>query len=124
MSWKGFSVEVLTNLQNCTKREVHLAVKGQMTNLVLKPSWPQSPQWTGPPSSAPADLFTPTQFCLVPTLQNSGLLRLSSDLSHVKVTRHDPKTGESWERVFDCSASSAPALWLRDGDIIEVPDKP
>jgi hypothetical protein len=48
----------------------------------------------------------------------------SSDLSHVKVTRRDPVTGKKSEWILDCSNSpSSPDLWLRDGDVIEVPEK-
>jgi hypothetical protein len=43
----------------------------------------------------------------------------------VKVTRRDPATGETQEWVLDCSdPNNAPDLWLRDGDVIEVPEKP
>jgi ankyrin repeat protein len=83
-----------------------------------------------------------------------GILLSSSDLSRVKVTRHDPKTGRKQEWTVDTTASSrdlyrsAPFqynfipnnniyrspgdgslspneldLWLRDGDVIEVPEK-
>jgi hypothetical protein len=85
------------------------------------------------------------------------LLLASSDLAHVKVTRHNLKNGEKHEWIFDCSNSgggqAAPgrplsyqwnynggppeftvtpttssvsphSFWLRDGDVIEVPEKP
>jgi ankyrin repeat protein len=52
------------------------------------------------------------------------LILASSDLSRVKVTRHDPKTGEKHEWILDCSNSQSPDLWLHDGDVIEVPEKP
>jgi cytohesin len=69
----------------------------------------------------------------------------SSDLSRVKVTRRNPKTGKISEWTFDCSNhptafngslsysfspnqpnDSLPSLdfWLRSGDLIEVPEKP
>lgn len=49
----------------------------------------------------------------------------SSDLSRVKVVRHDPKTGEIHEWVLDYNH---PPPWnleflLRDGDVIEIPEK-
>jgi ankyrin repeat protein len=80
-------------------------------------------------------------------------LTSKSDLSRVKVIRRDLKTGKSREWIVDCSdhqSSSSPAipqspstfqtrlagivnrankaqpstdLWLRDGDVIEVPEK-
>jgi cytohesin len=48
----------------------------------------------------------------------------SSDLSHVKVMRTDRATGKKQEWILDCSnPNSLPDLWLRDGDVIEVPEK-
>ncbi len=89
------------------------------------------------------------------------LLLSSSDLSRVKVSRRDPKTGKKREWILDCNPQSPsyglpgvgaiggnnprpvsppplpgvglfggnnpprePGLWLRDGDVIEVPEKP
>jgi hypothetical protein len=65
------------------------------------------------------------------------LLRTSSDLSHVIVTRTDPQTKETKKMTFDLNAVALPNmsysslppiswqhdLWLRDGDVIEVPDR-
>jgi ankyrin repeat protein len=111
--WPGFSTALLTNLLQCVKRTVSVTVKGQTNSLSLEavyhPVFSRSPQ--------------ASQFFLLPVLQNSKLLRISSDLSRVKVTRHSVATGENWEKTFDCSGTG-PALWLRDGDRIEVPDKP
>jgi hypothetical protein len=92
----------------------------------------------------------------VGTVLNSGearqLLLASSDLSRVKVTRRDAKTGQKREWIFDCrqkaaspngtsalsyqwnltfagsgNGASSPTiqdLWLQNGDAIEVPEKP
>jgi hypothetical protein len=52
------------------------------------------------------------------------VLRSSSDLSRVKVTRRDPATGKKHEWILDChDLNLAPDLWLHDGDVIEVPEK-
>jgi ankyrin repeat protein len=65
------------------------------------------------------------------------LLRTSSDLSRVVVNRKDSKTGELGRHVIDGLRVSLPEgndptpnlvpwtqdLWLRDGDVIEVPEK-
>jgi ankyrin repeat protein len=73
----------------------------------------------------------------------------SSDLSRVKIIRRDPKTGKSGEWILDCrqvepsanrvvlttpisyqrmngsnNSLASTDLWLRDGDVIEVPEKP
>ncbi len=82
-----------------------------------------------------------------------NLLLASSDLSRVKVTRRDPRSGQSRKWILDCSPPSSSAnaasplsyqwyagsvnlnlggnsappsssLWLRNGDVIEVPEKP
>jgi hypothetical protein len=56
-------------------------------------------------------------------------LTSKSDLSRVKVIRHDPKTGKKLEWILDCASAmdnhgnNAPELWLRNGDVIEVPEK-
>lgn len=51
-------------------------------------------------------------------------LRSSSDLSRVQVKRLDAKTGKPVLLNVDASAAPAETLWLRDGDVIEVPEKP
>lgn len=50
-------------------------------------------------------------------------LRSSSDLSRVKVTRRDAKSGKSVVLTVDATDQNV-GLWLQDGDVIEVPDKP
>jgi len=55
-----------------------------------------------------------------------AVLRSSSDLSRVKVTRKEAKTGRPVVLTVDVS-NNPPRnedLWLQDGDVIEVPDKP
>jgi hypothetical protein len=56
-------------------------------------------------------------------LDNSKLVRVSSDLSRVKVTRADPATKKTTEWTVDCTNPKDSDLWLRDGDVIEVPEK-
>ena len=38
--------------------------------------------------------------------------------------RHDAVTGKTHEWIVDCSPQSSSDLWLRNGDVIEVPEKP
>ena len=52
-----------------------------------------------------------------------GVLLSSSDLSRVKVTRRDPRTGRTLDWTLNCSGDNAPDLWLRDGDVMEVPQR-
>jgi N-acetylneuraminic acid mutarotase len=77
------------------------------------------------PNQYEPTIFSQTPFWLRPVLLQSKLVLVSSDLARVKVTRHDPATGQKREWVVDCSkgGDSAPNLWLQDGDRIEVPEK-
>jgi hypothetical protein len=53
------------------------------------------------------------------------ILRSSSDLSRVKVTRRDLQTGQIQTWTVDCSdAKNLPDLRVRNGDVIDVPGKP
>jgi hypothetical protein len=58
-----------------------------------------------------------------------NILRSSSDFSHVHIKRTDPETKKVSEFTADVQAiwagktSRGDDLWLRDGDVIEVPDK-
>lgn len=55
---------------------------------------------------------------------NSGLLLTSSDTTRVKVTRPDTAGGlKEWTFDLSKEPSAGNDLWLRDGDIIEVPEK-
>jgi hypothetical protein len=146
--WLGLSYQVLDSLQRCVKRTVDIIVKGQSTKVTLVPS--ASPCTVGPGSRvAPLDRYSPSfQRRLQqvverapkgdakpngPTLQNCWLshvvrnvdvLLSSSDLSRVQVKRVDPVTKQTREFVFNLDqAESRTDLWLRDGDVIEVPEK-
>ncbi|HZR16362.1 MAG TPA: ankyrin repeat domain-containing protein [Verrucomicrobiae bacterium] len=120
--WTGFPEAIFTNLQKCVQRTVHVIVKGQTNTLTLEVPYPGT---KFPQSREFSFNYSPPQFFLSPALQRSGLLRSSSDLRHIKVTRHNSAAGENWEKTFDCSGTTPlPSLWLREGDVIEVPDKP
>jgi hypothetical protein len=121
--WQGLPEWGLGKLRQCLDRQVQLTIKGQTTNLLLSLRTAQPP---GPVRDVNAPTATPPSFALAPVLQNSGLLRASSDLSRVKVKRRDAATGQVYELVFDCSNGPGPGpdLWLRNGDAIEVPEKP
>lgn len=48
----------------------------------------------------------------------------SADLTRVKVTRRESANAKPRVWIVDCSnQDKAPDLWLRDGDVIEVPEK-
>jgi ankyrin repeat protein len=120
--WLGPDDWMRTNLIHCVSRKISIRVKGTTNELTLEPQCfstipeilPQVP-WS----------LTTADFMLLPVLQSTKLIRASSDLTRVKVTRLEPVTGQRREWVLDCSdAKNAPDLWLRDGDVIELPDKP
>ena len=94
------------------ERRVKLLVRGQTRELLLKPNL-----------ISDRSLYC---FYLNAALQRpeaQSILPSSSDLSRVKVTRRDA-SGKTQSWVLDCSnPNNAPDLWLRDGDVIEVPEK-
>jgi hypothetical protein len=62
-------------------------------------------------------------FWLYDVVQGANVILTSSDLSRVKVTLAD--AGKRTEMVFDLRTNNpANGLWLRDGDVIEIPEKP
>jgi ankyrin repeat protein len=134
-TWEGLSDETLTTLKKCLARKISIVVKGQSTHLTLGPDLKTAehfPQEFGRPvdthgktTLAAFDLLSYAPFMIKPVLLNSRLLLASSDLSRIKLIRTDPGTGKKRELVVDCSyGKPAPSVWLRDGDIIEVSDKP
>ena len=64
-------------------------------------------------------------FWLSKVVKTSGLLRTSSDTTRIKVTRVDPGTHESrvWTYDLEGLEDSWNDLWLREGDVIEIPEK-
>ena len=110
----------------CVSREVSIVIQGKSTKVSLEPQCSvrgPTPQGTPGWSSDVIPTVSPS-LMLKPVLDYSKLIRFSSDLTHVKVTRMDPATHQAHTWVVDCSGSNAPDLWLRDGDVIEIPEKP
>ena len=121
-------------LQQCLRKEVQIIVKGQTNRLALVTAlaehhyaWPPTAQILTPNvppgvSSEPAPATTLTVQRLNDVVRSANVIRSSSDLTRVKVTRSG---GERWEKVFDLTNTDKTSdLWLRDGDVIEVPEKP
>jgi ankyrin repeat protein len=132
-TWNGLPNATLESLKKCLTRRVSIIVKGQTSMITLAPdisfykvatdnveSGGQIVQ--GAQTEANLKQFAP--FMIMPVLTNSKLLLASSDLSRIKLLRTD-KDGQKRELIVDCSEGKpAPSVWLRDGDVIEVPDKP
>ena len=150
--WGGFSELEMKNLQKCLTRQIQIMVKGQPHTVTLAPEI-KFPVRTMPPGEhilTLTSIASDAPYWLSPVLLKSDLILSSSDLSQVKVTRHDSATGKTLEWIIACSdqpqpssngitgqprfrttrmpntgttRATAPDLWLRDGDIIEVPEK-
>ena len=102
----GLTREELRQIAQCREGTVELVVRGKRTPMKVRPTSLESAIGSVlGRSEARQALFS------------------SSDLSQVKVTRRDSAGGKPREWVIDCSSGKAPDLWLRDGDVVEVPDK-
>jgi ankyrin repeat protein/N-acetylneuraminic acid mutarotase len=127
--WPGFSRTELANLKKCLTRRVEIVINGQATNITLAPQISYLEEDTlgggfGGRRWREPIIVAHAPFWLKPVLLQSKLVLTSSDLRHVKVTRHDAASGQEHEWVVDCSqANLSPDFWLRDGDKIEVPEK-
>ena len=101
--WIGLPGSQGSELANCVSRKVRLLVRGQTKEIMIYGSY------------------------LSDTLRDTearSVLLSSSDLSRIKVKHHDPLTGKTMEFTIDETKASPPNdLWLRDGDVIEVPEK-
>jgi len=94
------------DIVNCLKGTVRFVVHGQTTEVAVYPYG----------SSKLAEM-------LYNNTEVQRTLLSSSDLSRVKVTRTDRRTGKKLEWTVDCSNPQFPPdLWLRDGDVVEVPE--
>ncbi|MCW5552726.1 MAG: hypothetical protein KIS67_11285 [Verrucomicrobiae bacterium] len=96
-------------MSDCLKKSVRVVVRTESREIRLAPIFWES---------------TPKRALELPEVK--ALLLSSSDLSRVKVSRTDAVTGKVTEFLVNARRESAPGLdlWLRDGDVIEVPDKP
>ncbi len=150
--WRGLPKETYDLVMKCLARRVSIIVK-QETNVVrLMPSWPPSssgaqPIPLGQPirTSLQSRAETPDKekpektlyaFRLKEVVYGANVLRASSDPTRVRVTRRDGEKMKEW--VFDLTRLATSAgwsardgrlppwedLWLRDGDVIEIREKP
>jgi len=118
--WTGLGLQTVSALTNCLARGVTINIKGVSTPVRLKPEFANV---SGNPAQFSMVREARISFMLRSVLDNSKLVRVSSDLSRVKVTRVDPDTKKKQEWVIDCTNPSQADLWVRDGDVIEVPEK-
>jgi hypothetical protein len=120
--WFGFPIDVMNALNNCLRRKVQVVVKGKSTELTLEASYQSRRKFFGTGVSRDIiEVSAKAQFWILPVLRESKLLLASSDLSQIKVTRME--SGKNRQYYFDCSKDTPPDFWLKDGDLIEVPEK-
>lgn len=117
-TWAGFPVQEATNLIACLSRKVDIVIQGKTT------------EFTPPMKYDHEFIFGQnvlervwTSFMLRAVLDESRLVRFSSDLRRVHVRRKDAATHKDLEWTLDCSDERLPDFWLRDGDVIDVPEK-
>jgi ankyrin repeat protein len=115
-SWQGLPQTNVIALQNCLRRTVDIVVKGQTNQINLVP--PLNLAWYTHQStviSISGDVYS----CdLNSVVRDCKLLLLSSDLAHVSVRRvGDPP------REFNLETQPTPWFILRDGDVIDIPQK-
>jgi ankyrin repeat protein len=130
-AWTGLDDDLWENLQTKLGRSVTIIVKGERTKVWIKPptdrtSHPPRVYLNDAfairiPKAEPGHAMTILGNRLRPVLEASGLLRTSSDTTRVKVKRTRPDPAEF---VLDLTkGQSSHDLWLRDGDVIDVPEK-
>ena len=101
--------EAYKTFTSCLQKSVQLVVAGEPTTFKVN-SWKE-----GFLSQALAKT------------EARSVLRSSSDLARIKVTRKTSKSAKPVVYTVDVSGSSPNIngdLWLQDGDVIEVPEKP
>jgi ankyrin repeat protein len=126
-NWTGLRTNEMLNLRECVTRHLQIIVNGKTSNITLAPEIRSGSGFVDGTVMMKdgIQLLQYQPLMLWPVLENSKLLLASSDLSRIKVTRRDAVTGKTHEWTVDCTnlKSSPPNFWLRDGDVIEVPEK-
>ena len=129
--WQQLPDDVVHTLIGCLGRPVRLLVKDQDLTISLYPVLrDQSLHFGGqvaPATGSPPSAAAPAEslgFYLNRLVRTSNLLRASSDLTRVRVKRVGAEGKPATEVVFNLETSENNDLWLRAGDVIEVPEKP
>ena len=127
--WQGLSSEQWKTIVNCTSRSVTVIVKNEHFKLHLIGSRDKSRRIVSAGGAIPNQrgeeieiVVNDGKFYLSSVLAQSQLLRSSSDTTRVKVKRTDPGTKKSMELIVS-PFQTKNDLWLRDGDLIEIPEK-
>ncbi len=134
--WPGLPKEVRATLVKCLQRNVDILVKGQVTKVTMLPQPPffqaQGSGRSGSnfgsfeylPAGPGAAEIQIHSFRLNDVVHSANVILASSDLTRVKVRRTDPATGKKTEMTFNLEKTDPETdLWLKDGDVIELPEK-
>jgi len=128
-NWLGLSSSIQDALTKCLERKVEIIVKGQTARMTLGPmvlspgGMPPLISNIQPP--APVSTGMLPSFRLKEVVNRANVLLASSDTTRVKVKRANPATGQTDEMIFNLDKTDPNTdLWLRDGDVIEIPEKP
>ena len=124
--WPGLLHPAKVALWRCSARRVALTIKDETIHLELRPAsafFNRQQMGIKPENLPPVRPGVGRELdgChLGSVVYGSGRLRVSSDLTQVRVTRK--ATGQSWTLDVENDAR-AKSFWLIDGDHIEVPEK-
>lgn len=121
-SQQGLPEKLQDALRKLLQRHVQIVVKGQTTKLTLVPPIDLFRRsLAGSPGASIAKEVpvekTIQSFSLDEVVHQANVLLLSSDLTRVKVTR----SGQ--EMQYNLAPPAPGDLWLRDGDLIEIPER-
>jgi len=131
--WNAPSPELRDFLKKCMTRRVQIVFKETTNFVTLSPLVASSrtelmnlEQTSGKSTNGETTLFS---FRLTSAVYGANILRTSSDTSRIHVNRIDPISKEPKEWTINLDQrlkSNQPPdqdLWLRDGDVIEIPEK-
>jgi len=125
--WRGLTRQAGEMMRKCLEKKVKIIVKGETTTVTLRPDFVAYSTPGYEAERKVSEGIVLNTCWLDPVVHDCGLLRASSDLTHVKVKHHDPATGQAQELLFNLSGrqshDSRNDLWLRNCDVIEIPEK-
>ncbi len=133
-TWYGLSAAQITALHKCLLRTVKIISQGHTNELALLPLFADAAlaeQMHFHVPQAPLNNMFPElpeilkarkvdtvvrSFLLAEVVRDAKVLLNTWDLSRVRLTRGSTKM------TFDLTANPAPEVWLKDGDVIEIPE--
>jgi ankyrin repeat protein len=121
----GLDSKILQTLWECLKRTVQIVTRDETENIALipgnRPLIYARPERPVQAETSPPPRLTLMSFDLSSVVRDAKVITESSDLSRIKVRRTDPVTKKVTEMVGSLDTFN---LRLRDGDVIEIPEKP